>query len=294
MTPPASRIRRSFWARLLPAAIERHSAFPRRPLLVAHRGGGALAPENTLAAFRAAVERWEADAVELDVHASADGHCVVIHDPTVERTTDGSGAVADLTLEELRRLDAGYRFSPDGGRTFPFRAQGVRIPTFPEVLRALPDTPLVVELKTAAAQEPLRRAMREAGCEARVCVAGERNAFVAALADHPGPRSTPREPLLRFFLLQRLGLARLWRPAAHAAHIPETFRGVRAVTPAMVRALHERGLAVYIWTVNDPADMRRLLDWGVDGILSDRPDLLARVLHERVGRPLPPGLAGAE
>ena len=285
--------RGSFLARFLPAPIERHPAFPREPLLVAHRGGRALVPENTIPAFRDAVERWRADAIELDVHASADGHCVVIHDPTVDRTTDGTGAVADLTLEQLRRLDAGYRFTPDGGRSFPYRGQGIRIPTFPEVLRALPDTPLVVELKTAAAQEPLRRAMREAGCEERVCVAGERSAFVAALADHPGPRSVPSEPLLRFWLLSRLGLSRLWRPAAHAAHIPETFRGVRAVTPALIRALHERGMAVYIWTVNDPADMRRLLDWGVDGILTDRPDVLARVLHERVGRPLPPGLSAS-
>lgn len=285
---------RPFLARLLPPALERHAAFPRHPLLVAHRGGRGLVPENTLPAFRDAVERWQADAIELDVHASADGHCVVIHDPTVDRTTDGTGAVAELTLEELRRLDAGYRFTSDGGATFPFRGQGIRIPTFPEVLAALPDTPLVVELKTAAAQEPLRRAMRAAGCEARVCVAGERSAFVTALADHPGPRSVAREPLLRLWLLTRLGLSRLWRPAGHAAHIPETFRGLRVVTPALVRALHERGLAVYIWTVNDPADMVRLLEWGVDGILTDRPDLLARVLHDRVGRPLPPGLRGTE
>ncbi|MEJ2679856.1 MAG: glycerophosphodiester phosphodiesterase family protein, partial [Gemmatimonadota bacterium] len=115
------------------------------PLLIAHRGGAGLAPENTMAAFRQAVDRWPVDMMELDVHATADGHCVVIHDPTVDRTTNGQGVVAALSLAELQTLDAGYRFELDGEQ--PFRDRGVRIPTLDEVLDALPDMRLTIEVK---------------------------------------------------------------------------------------------------------------------------------------------------
>lgn len=273
-----------------------HPLFRPRPQLVAHRGGGGLAPENTLEAFRRAAELWRADMIELDVRATADGACVVIHDETVARTTEGRGRVSGFTLEELRGLDAGYRFSPDGGRTHPFRGRGVRVPTIDEVLAELPGMPLVVEIKEAAAAAPLRRAIAAAGAEGRVCVAGERAAHRLPFRGYPGPVSAPSEALIAFYVLHRLGLGRLWAPAADVANLPEHHRGRRILTPGLVRGLHERGLAVHIWTVDLESDMRRLLDWGVDGILTDRPDLLARVLHERVGRPLPPGAAaeGAE
>src|SRR5687768_14873397 len=106
-----------------------HPVLRKTPMLVAHRGGAGLKPENTLAAFLDADALWQADMIELDVHATADGHCVVIHDPTVDRTTNGSGAVAAMTLAELQSLDAGYRFTADGGRSFPMRGQGIRVPT---------------------------------------------------------------------------------------------------------------------------------------------------------------------
>src|SRR5262245_46925820 len=116
-----------------------HPVLAGGPLLIAHRGGSGLAPENTMAAFTRAVELWQPDMFELDVHASADGACVVIHDPTIDRTTNGAGPVASRSLAELQSYDAGYRFTADGGRTFPFRNQGVRIPTLDEVLSAFPD-----------------------------------------------------------------------------------------------------------------------------------------------------------
>src|SRR5512142_834438 len=108
------------------------------PLLVAHRGGAGLAPENTLPAFLSARDDWGADMIELDIHLTADGQVVVIHDPVVDRTTDGSGPVAAKTLAELRELDAGYRFTTTE-HSYPFRRQGVRIPLLAEVLEALPD-----------------------------------------------------------------------------------------------------------------------------------------------------------
>ena len=109
--------------------------------VIGHRGAAAYAPENTLPSFEHAVEVG-ADGVELDLHCTADGHLVVIHDDTLERTTDGSGAVEERTLEELRGFDAGYRFTPDRGETFPFRGRGVRIPTFEEVLAAVGGLPV--------------------------------------------------------------------------------------------------------------------------------------------------------
>jgi glycerophosphoryl diester phosphodiesterase len=116
------------------------------PVNFAHRGGAKIVPENTLEGFREGL-RVGAGVLELDVHATADGHVVVIHDETVDRTTDGSGAVREMTLAEVKRLDAGYWFTPDGGKTYPYRGEGVRVPTLEEVYRQFPDVPINVEIK---------------------------------------------------------------------------------------------------------------------------------------------------
>lgn len=260
------------------------------PLLIAHRGGAGLAPENTLTAFSAAARDWAADMIELDVRATADGHCVVIHDAAVDRTTNGSGAVAELTLAELQQLDAGYHFSPDGGRTHPFRGCGVRVPTFDEVLAALPRMRFTVEVKIGAAQPGLFAAVERQGAADRVVAAGMYDRDRTGFARYAGPRSASSEQLRRFLLPHWLGLDRFAHLDVDAVQTCERHRGKRLVTPRLVRALHRRGVHVHVWTVNDAADMHRLLDWGVDGIMSDYPDRLARVLHERAGRPLPPAL----
>src|SRR5688572_18850985 len=149
-----------------------HPALQGGPLLIAHRGGAGLMPENTLAAFISASDDWAADMIELDVHASADGHCVVIHDDTLERTTSGSGPVAARTLAQLKSLDAGYHFTRDGGRTFPFRGLGITIPTIEEVLERLPKMRLTIEVKTGAAQRPLFAAVERFNATDRVIAAG--------------------------------------------------------------------------------------------------------------------------
>jgi len=268
-----------------------HPVLAGGPLLIAHRGGAGLAPENTLPAFLDAAHVWAADMIELDVHATADGHCVVIHDPTVDRTTDGTGAVSAKSLDELRELDAGYRFTPDG-TTFPYRGRGVRIPTISEVFEMLPRTMrFTVELKTAAAQAPLLKAIREHDAEQRVIAAGEHDAFRTELAGYPGPISASREQLLPFYYFHRLHLARWRRIPVDVVQMCEYHCGRRILTPRLIRDLHRHGLHVHVWTVNDPADMERLLDWGVDGILSDFPDRLADIMHRKLGRRLPPGLA---
>ena len=116
------------------------------PLVMAHRGGQGLWPPNTLFAFERAVEMG-ADILEMDIHASADGVLIVHHDDTVDRTTNGSGAIRDHTLTELKELDAGYHWSADGGETYPFRGKGMRIPTLEEVLEAFPKTRLNIDIK---------------------------------------------------------------------------------------------------------------------------------------------------
>jgi glycerophosphoryl diester phosphodiesterase len=259
------------------------------PLLIAHRGGAGLYPENTLFAFARAQRAWEADMLELDVHASADGHCVVIHDDTVDRTTNGSGHVRELTLARLRQLDAGYRFTPDGGRTFPFRGRGITIPTLDEILVALPDARITIEVKANAAQVPLFETIGRTGAQERVIAAGAYDADRTLFSTWRGALSASGERCRRFIVRHRLWLAGLGRFGAHVAQLPEFWGGRRVVTPRLVRDFHRAGAHVHVWTVNEPADMARLLDWGVDGLVTDRPDRLARLLHERVARPLPPG-----
>ncbi|MFW5947006.1 MAG: glycerophosphodiester phosphodiesterase [Gemmatimonadota bacterium] len=260
------------------------------PLLIGHRGAAGLAPENTMPSFREAVRR-AVDMIELDVRATADGHCVVIHDATVDRTTDGTGAVAALTLGELRSLDAGYRFTgADGGH--PFRGRGVRVPTLDEVLAAFPELPFTVEIKESAVQEPLWAVIRAHDAVDRVVVAGMEHADRTRFRDYPGAVSATVRQVRTFYALHRLHLARLWPRRADVFQVPELhpWDGTEAegahriVTRRFVRDAARRGVPVQVWTVNEAADMARLLDWGVDGLITDFPDRGAAVLAEQAGR----------
>lgn len=247
-------------------------------------------PENTLAAFLDADARWRADMIELDVHATADHHCVVIHDPTVDRTTNGSGVVAAMTLAEIQSLDAGYHFTSDGGRTYPLRGEGLRVPTIEEVFAALPSMRFTVEVKSAAAQMPLFRAIAQYQATQRVIAAGEHDAYRSLFRVYRGPISASSEQCMPFYVMHRLRLAVFAKVRADVVQMPEFHGSRRLLTPRLVRELKARGVLIHIWTVNEPTDMHRLLDWGVDGLITDYPDRLALVLHERVGRPLPPAL----
>lgn len=250
-------------------------------MLVAHRGGSGLAPENTLEAFIEAVELWGADMLELDVRLTRDGQVVVVHDATVDRTTDGRGAVAELTLAQLQQLDAGARFvDPEGRRS---RAgQGIRMPLFREVLRRLPHTRLNVEAKCVEVAAPLRREIEAHGATHRVLIAAEHERARRPARGYRGPWGTSREQMIRFVLLGRT-------PRSDILQIPPRASGLDLVSPRRIAAAHRRNLPVHVWTIDDPDEMRRLLALGVDGIQTDRPDRLARVLHEETGRPLPPG-----
>ncbi len=258
------------------------------PLLFAHRGGALLAPENTLEAFIGAVETWGADVLEMDVHLTRDGELVVIHDPTVDRTTDGSGPVRSFTLAELQALDAGFRYQNSSGET-PFRGRGVRIPRFRTILERFPHTRLNVDAKDPRATAPLIRLVESLGARDRVLLASAEEDGRADRLGYRGPVSATRRQIRLFYLLHRLPLGGPYTPATDALQIPYRWEGRQVTTPRLIREAHRRNLPVHVWTVNAPDLMSRLLGWGADAIQTDRPDILARILHEESGRPLPPG-----
>jgi glycerophosphoryl diester phosphodiesterase len=258
-------------------------------MLVAHRGGSGIAPENTLEAFRQAVDRWGADMLELDVHVTRDGVPVVIHDETLDRTTDGTGPVRERTAAQLADLDAGFRFhDPDG--TPIYRGRGVRIPTLDAVLETLPGAWVNVECKTPEAAGPVVEVVRRHRAEDRVLIAAEYERWRRGAAGYRGPWGASRHHVLTFRVLCALPGSAGYTPGADVLQVPEKWKGFSIVTPRFIEQAHRKNIPVQVWTVDDPSDMARLLSWGVDGIQTDRPDLLARVLHEQYGRPAPPGL----
>jgi glycerophosphoryl diester phosphodiesterase len=263
-------------------------------LILAHQGGDRLWPGNTLYAFERAAALG-ADVLELDIHASRDGHLVVIHDDTVDRITNGTGRVGDLTLAELQALDAGYRWSPERtGSDFPYRGRGVGIPTLDEVLTAFPDHRVNIEIKppTPGVAGPLCALIRERGRAETVLVGSFHHAALRefrAACPEVVTSASPRE-VLTFYVLHRAFLARFYTPAADAFQVPERQGGLRVVTPRFVADARAKNVDVHVWTVDDADDMERLIGYGVDGIITDRPDRLARVLGRPVDAPLPAGV----
>ena len=264
-------------------AVPEHRYFQRdagRPLVIAHRGGAGLWPENTLYGFERAAALG-VDVIETDVRATRDGELVIFHDEGVGRTTDGSGTVGSFTLAELKRLDAAYRFSPDGGRTFPLRGSGVTVPTLREVFEALPRMRFNIEPKQTAPSiaAPLCRMIRESGRVERVLVASFSGAALEE-SRREGPEvatSAATGEVASFFTLQRAGLAASYSPTMQALQVPEYAGGLHVLTRDFVEAAPGRNLRVHAWTVNAEGDMRRLIDLGVDGIMTDYPDRLLEI-----------------
>lgn len=253
-------------------------------LVIAHRGGARQWPENTLHAFERAVEAG-VDTIEMDVRTTADGALVVMHDPSVERTTDGSGRVEALTLAELQSLDAAHRFTPDGGQSFPLRGRGVRVPTLAEVFEKLPHARYIIEIKDESPQtvESLCALINQRAMGERVVVGSFRqpmlDEFRRACSDVATSASTLEAS--KFLALYEAGLAESYSPPMQALMVPERLGGMTVLTRGFVAAAHARNLHVHAWTINDPADMRRLLDAGVDGIMTDYPERLLALLGRK-------------
>lgn len=246
------------------------------PVNLAHRGASSLAPENTLEAFRMAVGAG-AGGLELDVHLTRDGYVVVIHDATVDRTTSGTGAVAEMTLDELRGLDAGHGQYGD---------RSLRVPTLAEVLQEFPGVPINIDIKKAhpGVEEAVLGVLRDAGAEGRILVASTPHGIISRFRKLSGGRvstGASKWEIAVFYILSRLHLERLIRPAYDALQVPLRHRGIPLVTRRFVEAAHARGVRVDVWTINQAGEMRRLLDLGADVIMTDRPETLAGVLRER-------------
>jgi glycerophosphoryl diester phosphodiesterase len=255
------------------------------PIVFAHRGASSRAPENTLEAFRLAAESG-AGGLELDIHMTSDGRIVVIHDDSVNRTTDGEGFVRELALHEVRSLDAGYRFTPDGGATYPYRGRGVRVPELGEVFREFPDHRVNIDIKEEqlGVETALLKTITDGDAGERVLVVSEMPAVVERFRKlSRGEISTgaSRREIGDFYRLSRLRLEFLLRPAYDTLQVPAKHGGREVVTPRFVEAAHNRGVRVDVWTIDDPEEMRRLLDLGVDVIMTNRPEVLREVLGKR-------------
>jgi glycerophosphoryl diester phosphodiesterase len=252
-----------------------------RPLVFAHRGGCALGPENTIAAFDLGMAAG-ADGLELDVHLSSDGAVVICHDDTLDRTAGISGQVASMTAAELARVDAGRQFTDSRG-DHPFRERGVGIPLLRDVLRRYPGIPIIIEMKvdSAAMGRALAEEVRDAGARDRVCAAGYgQQAIDAARAALPGMASSACHPEVRMAVYRSLAGWPVRQVPYQMYQVPERAGVIRVVSPRFLRHAHRARLPVQVWTVDEEPDMRRLLGWGVDGLISNRPDLAVRVRDE--------------
>ena len=279
------------WARdgTLPSVRHPYFDLP-RPISIAHRGCAGEAPENTIPAFERALAQG-ADVLESDIHLTHDGVPVLIHDAIVDRVTDASGSVADFTADELRRFDAGCHFSPDGGQTHPYRNRDVRIPRLEEAFRLFPDTRFNLEFKAPGSRlidatlELVAKHRREA---ITLVTAGD-DGIMAELRDRLGGLPNPiaqgasERDIREFIHCAAAGTEPA--PGPMALQIPPDFGGQPLVTEPLIEFAHARGVQLHVWTINDPAEMRLLLDLDVDGIITDFPRRLAEVISDwRGGR----------
>lgn len=254
-----------------------------RPLVIAHRGASGSHPENTLPAFLRAIELGS-DLVELDLRMTRDGHIVAIHDTSVDRTTNGKGLVAELTLAQIKALDAGFAFSGDGGKTFPFRGQGITVPTLEEVLAALPEQLLMLEVKVGTT-----RMIRQVIATLRRLKALERVSIelfsiktkMAKLMRSLEPKLTTghtRAELVKFVALAKLGLGWRFRRRGFSIEMPPRRNRLAVSSKRTLKAAARRGIPMFVWTVNNEKDMRRFLDWGAAGLFTDHPDALRKLV----------------
>ncbi len=235
-----------------------------------------VAPEETMPAFSSAVDLG-ADVLEMDLHATADGVIVLMHDAEVDRTTDGTGYITDMTFDELRGLDAGYRFSPDG-ESFPFRGQGLVVTSFEEVLGAFPEMYFAAEIKQAnpSIVEGVLEVLWASGAQDRIVMASGFDSVVASIrSEAPNVKtSLGGGEMFSLATMNEEGL-NAYQPPAGFIQPPADIMDVD-----MLARFSRFGLKVHVWTVNKPDDMRRLIELGVDGIMTDDPAALEVVIDE--------------
>jgi glycerophosphoryl diester phosphodiesterase len=250
-------------------------------LVIAHRGGLGAGPENTLFLFRRALDQG-ADVLDMDLRSTADGELVLLHDKTVDRTTNGRGQVRDLTLPELKQLDAAHDWSPDNGNSFPLRGKGIRIPTLAEVFDAFPEVRLNLELKEHQPNvaESLCKLILEYKRPDQVMIASSKAESMKSfrsVCPNVATSATASEAFA-FYWLQRFHMASLYSPSAQTLQIPPYYKDKPLITARSVVAAHSRNMRIYVWTVNDVEQLQRLIELGVDGIITDYPARLTTLL----------------
>ncbi|WP_245604780.1 glycerophosphodiester phosphodiesterase [Paucisalibacillus globulus] len=261
-----------------------------RPLVIAHGGGNDLAPSNTLAAFTNAHELG-VDMLEFDIHMTKDDYLVSIHDPTVDRTTDGQGRVNDMTLEEVQALDAGANFQDVNGE-YSYRGKGVYIPTVDEIFSTINDSDMLYTIEIKDSNDPdlyqemsvlLWKLIQEYGLEENVLIAAFDQSIIDMVleaSDGEALVSGGRDEITKFVVFHKLFLNGLYQQDVHALQIPTEDSNINLMDKKLIRGAHNRGMDVHYWTINDPETMQELIDLGVDGIMTDRPDLLMELIDK--------------
>lgn len=257
-----------------------------RTLVIAHQGGDGVWPGDTLFAFEQAVAIGS-DVLEMDAHITKDGRIVLMHDEAVDRTTDGTGLIEEMTLAELKQLDAAYDWTNDEGATFPYRGQGIQVPTLDEVFEKFPQMRYAIEIKktTNPMEQPMCDLIRKYGMQDRVVVASFHDAVMQnfrALCPEV-TTSASRGEVTRYVLLGKAFLWGFYAPqfqTIQPPYDPAESLNIPIMTERFIRESQTKGIRVEPWTVNDPAIMKQYITWGVDGIITDRPDLMMEVLQE--------------
>ena len=258
------------------------SFFNPMPRVVAHRGDSAHFPENTLSAFLSACTLG-VDVIETDVHLSKDGQLVIWHDETLDRNTDGSGRVEDHTLSELKTYDAGYTFTPDNGKTFPFRGKGVQLCTLREALEACPSQRFNIDLKSKdpAIVDTFIEVIHSVQASKRIVAASFHLSNLKLLRKKAPDILTSVTTLevVPLLALQKLHLLSAKKQPI-IFQVPTRQWGIEVITPSFVKTMHNRGSIIQVWTINEEVEMKRLYQMGVDSVMTDKPALAIKVAKE--------------
>jgi glycerophosphoryl diester phosphodiesterase len=259
-----------------------------RLMVIAHQGGELLAPSNTMSAFQGAVDMG-VDALEFDIHITKDGHLVAIHDPTVDRVTNGTGPVEELTLEEIQGLDAGYDFEDLNGEK-SYRGKGAYIPTVDEIFTAFPDMKMVIEIKDDIPANRLEEAagnlwtlIEKHGTEDQVLVAAFDQKIVDTFAEVSHGKTAlggGRQEIKNFVVMHTLFLRNFYTPSVDAFQIPVSEGKIDLTAKKYINGAHRRGIDVHYWTIDDKETMEKLIRKGADGIITNRPDVMLELLEE--------------
>jgi glycerophosphoryl diester phosphodiesterase len=264
-------------------ALQYYTGAP-RTLVIAHQGGDGVWPGDTMFAFEKAVEIG-ADVLEMDAHITKDGQIVLMHNETVDDTTDGTGLIEDMTLAELKGLDAAYDWSIDGDITFPYRGRRIQVPALEELFQKFPQMRYLIEIKLTEnpIDKPLCELIRKYGMQNKVIIGSFHDEAMRNFRTTCPEVATgaSRGEVTSYVILGKIFLGGFISPEYQALQVPwekSESKGIPIMTARFIREAHAKNLHVEPWTVNDPELMKQYIEWGVDGIITDRPDLLIEVL----------------